>query len=43
MKYLCLVYLEENKIAAMPQCGPDAIADDECMAYSETLRERGCR
>jgi hypothetical protein len=41
MKYLCLVYMEENKIAAMPHCGPDAMDDDECMAYSGTLRERG--
>ncbi len=41
MKYLCLVYLEEKKIAAMPQCEPDAVTDEECMAYGETLRERG--
>ncbi len=33
MKYLCLVYGEEAKIAAM--------ADDECMAYDQALRNRG--
>jgi hypothetical protein len=33
MKYLCLVYGEEKKIGAM--------SDDECMAYDETLRNRG--
>lgn len=33
MKYLCLVYGEESKIAAMN--------DDECMAYDSALRERG--
>jgi len=33
MKYLCLVYGEEGKIAAMP--------DDECMAFDSTLRSRG--
>jgi hypothetical protein len=33
MKYLCLVYGEESKIAAM--------ADDECMAFDSALRGRG--
>ena len=33
MKYLCLVYGEEKKIQAM--------ADDECMAYDQALRNRG--
>ena len=33
MKYLCLVYGEENKIAAM--------TDDECMAFDKALRDRG--
>ena len=33
MKYLCLVYGKEKKIAAM--------ADDECMAYDQTLRNAG--
>ena len=33
MKYLCLVYGEEKSIQAMP--------DDECMAFDESLRNRG--
>ncbi|HEY6467728.1 MAG TPA: YciI family protein [Candidatus Acidoferrales bacterium] len=33
MKYLCLVYGEEEKIAAM--------TDDECMAYDRSLRNSG--
>ncbi|HEY6128849.1 MAG TPA: YciI family protein [Candidatus Acidoferrum sp.] len=33
MKYLCLVYGEENKIGAM--------TDDECMAYDQELRNEG--
>lgn len=33
MKYLCLVYGEEEEIAAM--------TDDECMAYDQTLRKDG--
>ena len=33
MKYLCLVYGEENEIGAM--------TDDECMAYDQTLRNAG--
>lgn len=33
MKYLCLVYGEENKIAAM--------TDDECMAFDLSLRSSG--
>ena len=33
MKYLCLVYGEESKIAAMD--------DDECMAYDAALRRSG--
>ena len=33
MKYLCLVYGEENEIGAM--------TDDECMAYDQTLRKAG--
>lgn len=32
MKYLCLVYGEEEKIAAM--------SDDECMAFDTALRRR---
>ena len=33
MKYLCLVYGEEQEIGAM--------SDDECMAYDQTLRDAG--
>jgi hypothetical protein len=33
MKYLCLVYLEENKLRT--------IADSECKAYGEGLRSKG--
>jgi hypothetical protein len=33
MKYLCLVYGEESKIAAM--------TDENCVAYDHTLRNRG--
>src|SRR4051812_20404156 len=33
MKYLCLVYLEEQKLRA--------VADDECFACGQGLRERG--
>ena len=33
MKYLCLVYLEESKLHAVP--------DQECAAFGTRLRERG--
>ena len=33
MKYLCLVYLEEQKLHAVP--------DSECMAYGDSLRKSG--
>jgi hypothetical protein len=35
MKYLCLVYGEEKEIGAM--------ADDDCMAYDQVLRNAGQR
>jgi hypothetical protein len=41
MKYLCLVYIEEKKLGFMPQSPPDALNDEECMAYDEGLRKRG--
>ncbi|HEX2227894.1 MAG TPA: YciI family protein [Candidatus Binatia bacterium] len=41
MKYLCLVYVEENKLAAVNPNDPDALNDDECIAYDESLRKRG--
>ena len=33
MKYLCLVYLEEDKLHAVP--------DSDCMAFGDTLRASG--
>ncbi|HEX2229255.1 MAG TPA: YciI family protein [Candidatus Binatia bacterium] len=41
MKYLCLVYVEEKKLAAVNPSDPDALNDDECIAYDEALRKRG--
>jgi hypothetical protein len=35
MKYLCLVYLEEQKL--------DAVPDSDCMAYGDELRKSGHR
>ena len=35
MKYLCLVYLAEQKLHAVP--------DRECMACGDALRSRGVR
>jgi hypothetical protein len=35
MKYLCLVYSEEEKL--------DAISDSECLAFSDELRRGGYR
>lgn len=37
MKYLCLVYCEEDKLHA----SPDSPKDAECMAYDESLRTNG--
>ena len=33
MKYLCLVYLDEGKL--------DAVPDSDCMAFGDTLRKSG--
>ncbi len=33
MKYLCLVYIEEQKL--------DAVPDSDCMAYGDALRQSG--
>ena len=33
MKYLCLVYLDEKKL--------DAVPDSDCMAFSDSLRKSG--
>jgi hypothetical protein len=42
MKYLCLVYVEEKKLAAhVSESSDDTLSDDECMAYDAGLRKRG--
>jgi hypothetical protein len=41
MKYLCLVYIEEKKLAAVSPGEPNALGDDECIASDEALRKRG--
>jgi hypothetical protein len=41
MKYLCLVYVEEKKVAAHAGGASEALSDDECMAYDAGLRKRG--
>lgn len=37
MKYLCLVYSEEEKLHTLPE----SPRDDECLAYANTLRQSG--
>lgn len=37
MKYLCLVYSEEEKLHALPE----SPKDDECLAYDVALRKSG--
>lgn len=37
MKYLCLVYSEEDKLHTQP----DSPKDAECLAYAENLRQTG--
>jgi len=37
MKYLCLVYSEEDKLHSLPESPKDA----ECMAYAQSLQESG--
>jgi hypothetical protein len=37
MKYLCLVYSEEEKLHSLPESPEDA----ECLAYADSLRESG--
>jgi hypothetical protein len=39
MKYLCLIYCDEDKLHSLPE----SPADTECMAYGYSLEERGCR
>jgi hypothetical protein len=40
MKYLCLIYLQEEALNAMPQTEFDARVG-ECLAYSEEIRKTG--
>ncbi|KXK06876.1 MAG: hypothetical protein NBKEAIPA_02545 [Nitrospirae bacterium] len=40
MKYLCLVYLEEKILHAMPQADRASLSD-ESMAYCEALQKQG--
>ncbi len=40
MKYLCLVYHDEQKLNAMSQSEYDALVD-ETMAYNEDMRQSG--
>ena len=40
MKYLCLVYHEEERIDALPECEYDAIVS-EVLEYRDTLRQGG--
>lgn len=37
MKYLCLVYSEEDKLHTLP----DSPKDSECIAHAEDLKQRG--
>jgi hypothetical protein len=40
MRYLCLFYIEENKISALPKSEFDALVDEHA-AYDEELRRSG--
>jgi hypothetical protein len=40
MKYLCLIYHEEQKLDALPKRELDALID-EALAYEEVLRKSG--
>jgi hypothetical protein len=40
MKYLCMVFLDENKLNALSESESQAL-DDESLAYNDTLRKRG--
>ncbi len=37
MKYLCLIYSEEDKLHSLPE----SPREEECLAYSESLRNGG--
>lgn len=38
MKYLCLVYSDEDKLHSLPESPKDS----ECMAYAQSLDNAGC-
>ena len=40
MKYICLGYIEENKLERMPENERSAMID-ECFAYDDVLRKNG--
>ncbi|MBT8766671.1 YciI family protein [Metapseudomonas boanensis] len=40
MKYLCMIYIDERKLAALPSSEFDAIVN-ECLDYSEQLKASG--
>jgi hypothetical protein len=40
MKYLCMVIVDEKKLAAMPEAAAQALTD-ESLAYDQTLKDRG--
>ena len=40
MKYLCLIYFEESKLAALPEAGAVELTR-ACLAYDDELREAG--
>ena len=40
MKYLCLVFIDEKKLAALSASEAQSL-DDESLAYDDTLRQRG--
>jgi hypothetical protein len=40
MKYLCMVIVDEKKLAAMPEAASQALTD-ESLAYDQTLKDRG--
>ena len=42
MKYLCLIYRDEKKLGALPECEYDALVA-ETLAYDEDLRQSGHR
>ena len=41
MKYLCLVYLDEEKLAAAYAGQGEHLSDEECLAYDEAIRKQG--